>query len=65
MSALFNNNPAKYVKGGTTLKFNVAVHGRSGINFTLTQQEHIQNLRKIDFDNSTASELVPECALGA
>lgn len=65
MSKNFDCKEAKFIKDGTSLKFNGAIISRYQHNYTITQTEHIEKLNRLDINNATNADFVAERARGA
>lgn len=61
----FDCKAAKFVKNGTSIKFNGAIISCDHCSYTITQTEHIENLNPLDINNGSAADFVAERARGA
>lgn len=65
MSVEFDTKPAKFLNNGDRLKFNGAIISSNGQTFSITEPDHINKLKELDVNSSTAADFVAERARGA
>lgn len=65
MSKTFDCKEAKFIKDGTSLKFNSMILSRDRLNYAIRKVEHIANLNAIDINNTTSNDFVAERARAA